>query len=110
MPVVEVVVPNPSRSVIGHPHDLELVGKAFDEALQKLQEKWRVDRVHCIPVAPATACVRLGQKLQSRHQSRVVFYERARTNHGSRGQFKPTIEIASSYVKNVQTGREVPLT
>lgn len=110
MPVVEVVVPNPSRSVIGHPHDLELVGKAFDEALQKLQEKWRVDRVHCIPVAPATACVRLGQKLQSRHQSRVVFYERARTNDGSRGQFKPTIEIASSYVKNVQTGREVPLT
>ncbi len=110
MPVVEVVVPNPSRSVIGHPYDLELVGKIFDEALQKLQEKWRVDRVHCIPVAPATACVRLGQKLQSRHQSRVVFYERARTPDGSRGQFKPTIEIASSYVKNVQTGRQVSLT
>ncbi|WP_143026349.1 HNH endonuclease [Paraburkholderia fungorum] len=110
MPVVEVVVPTPSRSVIGHPYDLELVGKAFDDALQSLQEKWRVSRIHCVPIAPTAACIRLGQKLQSRHQSRIAFYERARTTDGTRGQFKPTIEIASSYVKNVATDREVPLT
>ncbi|KWE64844.1 hypothetical protein WL77_20795 [Burkholderia ubonensis] len=109
LPVVEVVVPVPSRSVIAHPEDLVLVGKVFDNALRQLQEQWRVDRIHCIPIAPAAACVRLGQKLQSRHQSRVVFYERARTTDGSRGQFLSTIEIATSYVKNVRTGREVSL-
>lgn len=109
LPAIEVVVPEPSRSVIGHREDLVLVGKAFDRALQRLQEQWRIERIHCIPIAPAAACVRFGQKLQSRHQSRVVFYERARTTDGSRGQFLPTIEIASSYVKNVRTGREVSL-
>lgn len=109
LPVVEVTVPARSRSVIGHRDDLVLAGKAFDVALQRLQDQWRIDRIHCIPIAPAAACVRLGQKLQSRHQSRVVFYERTRTTDGSRGQFLPTIEIASSYVKNVRTGREVSL-
>ncbi|AOJ94810.1 hypothetical protein WK22_17605 [Burkholderia multivorans] len=109
LPVVEVMVPAPSRSVIGHRDDLVLAGKAFDLALRRLQDQWRVDRIHCFPIAPAAACVRFGQKLQSRHQSRVVFYERARTSDGSRGQFLPTIEIASSYVKNVRTGREVSL-
>ncbi|MFM0137763.1 HNH endonuclease [Caballeronia grimmiae] len=109
LPVVEVVVPNPSRSVIGHPKDVELVGKAFDTALQMLQEKWRVDLIHCVPIAPATACVRLGQKLQARHQSRIVFYERKTEPDGKRGAFQPTIELAAAYVKNVRTGREVSL-
>lgn len=100
LPTLEVTVDTPSHAAISHPVDLELAGKAFDAALQKIQDEWRVRRFHLVVIAPSSACMRLGQKLQARHQPSVVLYERQPVDDPNvRGPFVPTIEISSTHVR-----------
>lgn len=102
LPTIEVKVDEPSTRVVGHPDDLRLAGVAFGEALRVVFDEWRVKRVHVITVAPASACFRLGQKLQARSQAQVRFYERTPTSpscgSGTR-PFVPTIDVLSDAVK-----------
>ncbi|MCW5626702.1 MAG: SAVED domain-containing protein, partial [Burkholderiales bacterium] len=42
LPTVEVAVDQPHHTVIGHPDDLALLGRALDHALQTIQDGWRL--------------------------------------------------------------------
>ncbi len=76
LPAIEITVDERNHRVVSHPHDLELLGRAIDDALATLQDEWRVRRIHVVPIAPTTACFRLGQKLQARYHADVVIHER----------------------------------
>ena len=111
LPMISVSASSPCHSVIGTPQDLELLAKRFDEALAELQDRWRVKRIHLVVVAPASACVLLGQKLQARNHAPAVLYERRRTaDELGRRPFVPTIEIAPGEVRLPGTGRAIMLT
>lgn len=110
LPTVEVTVEAPSYRVIGHPDDLEQVGRAIGEALQLLQDSWRVRTIHLVVVAPTTACFRLGQKMQARHHADFVLYERLpATEPGKSGRFAPTIHIRSQQAVLATTGAAVSI-
>jgi hypothetical protein len=110
MPTIEITVENPSHRVIGHPSDLELFGRAVDQALQKLQDEWRVSTVHLVVVAPATACFRVGQKMQARHHAEFILYERKpSTAPGARGEFAKTIAISPTDVTLLSTSESISI-
>lgn len=110
LPTIEVTVQEPSRRVIGHPFDLELFGRAMDDALQKLQDQWRVTKVHLLVIAPVTACVRIGQKMQARCQPDFVLHERNTSGDiAEHGSFVPTIGISTTEVTHLRTGETCPL-
>jgi hypothetical protein len=110
LPTVEVTAGRLGRDVISHPEDLVLVGRAIDAALRTLQEEWRVRTIHLVVIAPTTACVRTGQKLQARHHADVVLYERRPVPAPARGPFEPTIRISSIEVTLLSTGESTPIT
>ncbi len=103
-PTIEVSVETPSRRIIAHPEDLELFGLAVDDALQKLQDQWRALKIHLVVIAPITACVRIGQKMQARCQPDFVLYERD-TSSGTtgRGPFVSTIAIRPQTTIHLET-------
>lgn len=109
-PTIEVSVENPSRQIVAHPEDLELFGLAVDEALQKLQDQWRASKIHLVAIAPITACVRMGQKMQARCQPDFILYERdTSTGAKGRGPFAPTIAITPQTTIHLKTEEICPL-
>ncbi|MBL0121590.1 MAG: SAVED domain-containing protein [Betaproteobacteria bacterium] len=99
-----------AHDVIGTQADLDLLALRVDDALRILQDQWKVETVHMIIIAPSSACVLLGQKLQARHHAKFVIYERKRDPQSqSRGSFVPTIAISGSKVELVGTNKEVSL-
>lgn len=110
IPTMELRAQQPNHAVITTQKDLDALAVHMDNALRRLQDEWRVRRIHLLIVAPASACVLLGQKLQARHHANVVIYERKRVPPGQgRGPFVPTIEIGQSEVQLVGTSHRVPL-
>ena len=110
IPAIEVTVEECSHRVIGQPEDLDLFGRALDSALRKLQDEWRIPTVHLVVIAPVTACVRIGQKMQARHHSNFILYERGPGGPaGARGSFIRTIRISSTEVTLHSTGESISL-
>lgn len=106
-PAIKITLDNPSNASIGHPNDLMLLGKAIDVALRTIQDEWKIRKVHLIVVAPVSACVRVGQKMQARNQSEFTLYER---NPGiDDNEFKPTITLTSTHVRNVSSAEEIDI-
>lgn len=95
LPTLTLTADRFGHDVIGHPKDLELFGAKLDEAIRILQDHWKVKRVHLFVGAPASACFRVGQKMQARNQATYVCYE---TDRGIGSGFKQTIEISSTVV------------
>jgi hypothetical protein len=109
-PTIEICVANPSRRIIAHPEDLELFGLAVDDALQMLQDQWRALKIHLVVIAPITACVRIGQKIQARCQADFVLYERdTSTGTMGRGPFVSTIAITPQSTVHLKTAETCPL-
>lgn len=109
-PTIGVSVEQPNRRIIGHPEDLELFGLAMDDALQKLQDQWRVSTVHLLVIAPITACIRIGQKMQARCQPDFILYERKTAGQIAEcDSFVATIRITPQEVIHVRTGETCPL-
>lgn len=110
LPSIEVTVATTHHVVIGHPDDMLHVGRSVDSALRTIQDIWRLRTIHLVVIAPATACVRVGQKLQARHHADVVLYERRPVPAGQpRGPFEPTIRISSTDVTLLSTGESIPI-
>jgi len=111
LPTVEVGIDVPTYRSMGHPDDQGLLGVAVGEALRRIQDQWRIRTVHVVVIAPTTACFRLGQKMQARHQPDFILYERRPgTTPGSRGAFEPTIRISSTAAALVSTGTSIDIT
>lgn len=105
LPTLRLTVDRFGSDVIGHPKDLELFGAKLDEAIRKLQDHWKVQRIHLFVGAPASACFRLGQKMQARNHATYICYE---TDRGIGSAFKQTIEISSTAVAG-PSGEQVAL-
>jgi hypothetical protein len=106
LPTVVVSADRFGSDVVGHPKDLELFGKALDEALRVIQDEWKVRRIHLFVGAPATACFRVGQKMQARNQATFVCHE---TGRGNGSPFKRTIEISSDIILEPVSGQRITL-
>lgn len=98
IPSINITIDTPNRNAIGHPADLVLLGKVIDEAYRVLQDSWHIKTVHLIVVAPATACVRVGQKMQARNHSDFILYERNPAAENK--SFQQTIAITSTNIKH----------
>lgn len=95
------------HDVIKHTEDLDLIGVTIEQAIRRLQDEWRVERVHLFVGAPATACVKVGQKMQARHHAVYVCHE---TEPGPGGKpFFATVEISSTSAQEVFTGTSISL-
>lgn len=105
LPTLRLTADRFGHDVIGHPKDLELFGARLDEAIRTLQDHWKVKRVHLFVGAPASACFRVGQKMQARNQASYVCYE---TDRGIGSAFKQTIEISSTVVAG-PSGEQIKL-
>lgn len=104
---VSATAPTPfGYDIFKHPRDIDDFAIAVEEAIRKLQDQWCVKKVHLIVGAPASACFRIGQKLQARHHATVVCYEAL---PGAGAPFKETIEIANDKVTELQTGQSIAL-
>ena len=106
LPTIEVSVDSPSHSTVGHPRDLQLLGLRLDEALRVLQDQWRAKRIHLFMLAPTTAAVRIGQKMQARHHATFVCHE---TRGVHDGPFSQTIEISTTHVSFVGSQQTLSL-
>jgi hypothetical protein len=110
LPTVEVTSDQRTHRIIGDPEDLELFGRALDEAVRVLQDEWRIRTLHLFVIAPVSACVRVGQKMQARFHANFILYERVRGNPAlTPAPFAPTIRICPSEVTLVSTGESISL-
>lgn len=92
MPALKVF-PNDGFGVdsIRHPRDLDRAASVIGEAITRLQDEWKVGRVHLVIGAPPSVVFKVGQKMQARHQADFVCYEAEMAGPTSR--FLPTITI-----------------
>lgn len=105
MPTVDIRAARLGNDAVARPEDLVAFGQCVDEALKVLQDQWKVDVVHLFVGAPASACLKLGQKLQARHHATVVVYE---TAQGSK-RFEETIRITRREARHEPTGESIDL-
>ncbi|MGZ8252116.1 MAG: SAVED domain-containing protein [Methylophilaceae bacterium] len=106
LPSIEIVSDTLSTSAIGHPYDLEIFGKALDEAYRTIQDVWNIKKIHLVVIAPATACVRVGQKMQARTQGDITLYERDPLIDGK--PFVPTLTLTPTKIR-LSSGEEIGL-
>lgn len=106
---LEVTASDPSNlghDIFKHPLDIDYFALAIEKAIRTMQDQWRVKKVHLVVGAPASACFRIGQKLQARHHATVVCYE---SLPGYGASFEKTIEISNEKVSELQTGQSISL-
>jgi hypothetical protein len=107
---MEVTATDPSalrHDIFAHPLDIDRFSAALEQAVRTLQDRWRVRKIHLVIGAPASACFRVGQKLQARHHATFVCYEAL---PGKDAPFAPTIEISNTEVRELQTNASISLT
>ncbi len=109
VPAIELTIDNCSFKAISHPKDLELLGNAIDSIYRLIQDEWRIRKVHLFIIAPTTACIRIGQKMQARHHADFLLYEREPRVEGVLGKFKPTIQISSKKVTLVSNNEQLDI-
>ena len=96
MPTLQISSTEPrNQDIIRCEDDLTNASLALGKAVQILQDQWKIKKVHLFIGAPATACFKLGQKLQARHHSSYLCHE---ASSGRDTVFMPTIEITNDTV------------
>lgn len=102
LPALRITGPTFDKDCMQHPQDLQLVALAVDAAMRKLQDDWKVRRVHLFVSAPTTAALLVGQKMQARHHADFICYEAL---PGAGAAYQPTIEITAKLVRELVTGQ-----
>lgn len=102
LPALRITGPTFDKDCMQHPQDLQLVALAVDAAMRKLQDDWKVRRVHLFVSAPTTAGLLVGQKMQARHHADFICYEAL---PGAGAAYQPTIEITAKLVRELVTGQ-----
>lgn len=106
IPTLELTASDLAHDIISHPEDLVLLGCKIDEALRLLQDEWHIQRVHLFIGAPASASIKMGQKMQARHHATFICHE---TGIGGQSAFIPTIEINADTVLEPKTRESLSL-
>ena len=101
LPTLRITGPTFDKDCMQQPEDLQLVGLAVDAAVRKLQDEWRVRKVHLFVSAPASAVVAVGQKLQARHHADFICHEAV---PGLGSAYRATIEITPTSVRELVSG------
>ena len=97
LPWIRIRCQQPSFDCIAHPDDLKQFSDVARQAINHVQDKMRVSRVHTIAISPASTVYRFGQMLQAGHHPTYVLYDRAdRTT-----PFAPTLVITGQDVSAV---------
>lgn len=94
--------PELGKDCIQHSSDLEALAVPVDAAVRRLQDEWRIKRVHLFVSAPTTATLLVGQKMQARHQAAYVCHEAL---GGPGSAYAPTIELTSTHVRELVSGQ-----
>jgi hypothetical protein len=102
LPTLRITGPTFDKDCIQHPQDLQLFALAVDAGMRKLQDDWKVRRVHLFVSAPTTAALLVGQKMQARHHADFICHEAL---PGASGAYLPTIEITAKLVRELVTGQ-----
>lgn len=102
LPTLRITGPTFDKDCMQHPQDLQLFALAVDAAMRKLQDEWKVRRVHLFVSAPTTAALLVGQKMQARHHADFTCHEAL---PGAGGAYLPTIEITAKLVRELVTGQ-----
>lgn len=98
LPTLRITGPTFDKDCIQQPEDLQLVGRAVDDAVRTLQDEWRVRKVYLFVSAPTSVAVLVGQKMQARHHAEYVCHE-SLAEPGS--PYKATIEITPTRVREL---------
>lgn len=106
LPTIEVFTEANSTEAIAHPEDLTQFGSVIHEAMTKLQDEWKVSKVHLFVASPATAAFVVGQKMQGRHHATYIVHESER---GAGAIYTPTLEIAPKHAKPTFLNQQLPL-
>ncbi len=101
LPTLRITGPTFDKDCMQQAEDLQLVGLAIDAAMRKLQDEWRVRKVHLFVSAPASAVVAVGQKLQARHHADFICHEAV---PGLGSGYRATIEITPTSVRELVSG------
>ena len=104
LPTLRITGPTFDKDCMQQPQDLQLFALAVDAAMRKLQDDWKVRRVHLFVSAPTTAVLLVGQKMQARHHADFICHEAL---PGAGGVYKPTIEITPKLVRELVTGQAI---
>jgi hypothetical protein len=105
VPTVHIQATRQGHDANACEEDLVTFGLCVDEALKVLQDQWKVETVHLFVGAPASACLKLGQKLQARHHATIVVYETVQSSKG----FEETIRITRREARHEPTGECIDL-
>ena len=106
LPTIEVFTETNSTEAIAHPEDLTQLGSVIHEAMTKLQDGWKVSKVHLFVASPATAAFVVGQKMQGRHHATYIVHESER---GAGALYTPTLEIAPKHATPTFLNQQLPL-
>ena len=109
LPTLRITARHPGPGAISNLEELGKCAEAIQQAIYTLQDEWRVQRVHVFPIAPVSACLTFGQKLQARHHPFARVYEREGRGEGAPGQFKATLEIGTTEVEVLASSQRVSL-
>lgn len=101
LPTLRITGPSFDKDCMQQPEDLQLVGLVVDAAMRKLQDEWRVRKVHLFVSAPTSAAVVVGQKMQARHHAEFVCHE---SLPGPGSAYKATIKITPTLVRELVSG------
>ena len=102
LPTLRITGPTFDKDCMQQPQDLQLFGLAVDAAMRRLQDDWKVRRVHLFVSAPASAALLVGQKMQARHHADFICHEAL---PGAGGSYKVTIEITPELVRELVSGQ-----
>ena len=104
LPTLRITGPTFDKDCMQQPQDLQMFALAVDAAMRKLQDDWKVRRVHLFVSAPTTAALLVGQKMQARHHADFICHEAL---PGAGGAYKPTIKITPKLVRELVTGQAI---
>ena len=102
LPTLRITGPTFDKDCMQQPQDLQLFALALDAAMRKLQDDWKVRRVHLFVSAPASAALLVGQKMQARHHADYTCHEAL---PGAGGAYKATLEITPKLVRELVSGQ-----
>jgi hypothetical protein len=102
LPTLQITGEVFDKDCMQRPEDLQTFARVVDQAIQRLQDEWKVRKVHLFVSAPTTATVVIGQKMQARHHADYVCYE---AMGGPGSPYAPTIEITHTSVRELVSGQ-----
>jgi hypothetical protein len=100
LPWIRIQTENPNPNIIRRAEDLQQFRTVCRRAINHIQDKLRVEKVHLVVVSPASTAFMLGQLLQAGNHPPYVVYDRANFHT----PFSPALTINGQTVSATTQG------